>query len=127
MDIKITEKKEEPLLSRTEIIADITADITPKKQELKTKFASVLKVDEKLVAVKHIYTKFGSKKSKAIVYQYTNEEELKKIEPKEKEKKEVKEEKKEEKKEEPKPKKEKEEKKEEKKEEPKPKKEEKKD
>ncbi len=67
MDIKITEKNEKPLLSRTEITADITADITPKKQELKTKFASILSVDEKLVAVKHVYTQFGSKKSKAFL------------------------------------------------------------
>lgn len=91
MDVKITEKKEAPLLHRIEIIADVASEnVTPSKEELKNKCASVLNTDKNLIVIKKIITSFGSKKSKAIIYQYKDEKKLKTIEPKEKEKKEIK-------------------------------------
>ena len=103
MDVKITEKKESPLLYRTEIMADITGEkATPSKDELKKKCASILKADEKLIVVKKITTSFGSTNAKAVLYQYKDEKKLKSIEPKEKKKEEKKEGEAEEKKEAPK-------------------------
>lgn len=102
MDVKITEKKEAPLLHRTEIMADVVSEnVTPSKEELKNKCASVLNTDKNLIVIKKIITSFGSKKSKARIYQYKDEKKLKIIEPKEKEEKGVKQ-KPEEQKEEPK-------------------------
>jgi|TARA_B100001971_G_C18201828_1_gene545096 ribosomal protein S24E len=118
MDVKITEKKESPLLYRTEIMADITGEkATPSKVELKKKCASILKADEKLIVIKKITTTFGSTNAKAELYQYKDEKKLKSIEHKEKKKEEKKEGEAEEKKEEAKPEEKKEAPKEEKKEE----------
>jgi len=124
MDLKITEEKETSLLSRKEIAADITfKGPTPSKEDVKKQLASSLKSDEKLIVIKNIITSFGSESAKVVAYMYMNEEDMKRIEPKVKEKKEAKpKEDKREEKEAPKkeePKKEKTEKKEEKKQEPK--------
>lgn len=84
--LRITEKKEEPLLSRTKIMAEIDFDnITPKKEELKSKIASSLNAAEKLVVVRSAYTRFGKRNANAIAYCYKSEESLKNIEPKQKE------------------------------------------
>jgi len=89
MELKITEKKEDVLLSRKEIIAQITfKGATPSKEEIKKQLVSALKADEKLIVTKNVFTSFGSETAKVIAYQYVNEKDMKKIEPKEKEKKE---------------------------------------
>lgn len=91
MELKITEEKETSLLSRKEIAADITfKGATPSKEEVKKQLTSSLKADEKLVIVKTIFTSFGSETAKVVAYQYMNEEDMKRIEPKEKGKKEAK-------------------------------------
>ena len=91
MELEITEKKEEPLLSRIKIKAEIDFDnVTPSKEELKSRIASSLNASENLIVVKNIYTKFGEKKANALAYCYKSEEDIKKIEPKPKKKKEVK-------------------------------------
>lgn len=88
MELKIIDKKEQPLLSRTEIVAEAVFDAaTPSKQDIKSKIASLVKSNENLVVVRHIYTEFGAKKAKILAYSYINDAELKKIEPKKKEKK----------------------------------------
>ncbi|MBL7054449.1 hypothetical protein ISS05_01690 [Candidatus Woesearchaeota archaeon] len=119
MDLKITEKKEEPLSSRIQLTGELDFEAaTPSYKEVKKKIASSLSCDEKLIVIRHIYTKFGIRKADFLAYLYNKEEDMKKIEPKKKEKKGAKpeeEEKPEEKKEESKESKE--EKKEEKKEE----------
>jgi len=85
MELKITEKKEEPLLSRVLITAEAAFEnATPSNKEVKAKLASALKADEKLIVIKHIYTGFVQRKAKVIAYVYSSEEEQKKIEPKEK-------------------------------------------
>ncbi|MBI2655281.1 hypothetical protein HYX06_02545 [Candidatus Woesearchaeota archaeon] len=88
MQIDIAEKKEEPLLSRTMVRANMDFDrSTPSYPETAALLASSLKADEKLIAIRHIYTHFGSKKARIIAYIYTDEGKKKAVEPKPKEKK----------------------------------------
>lgn len=91
VQLNITSKKEEPLLSRTMVNASLEFEkSTPSYPEVATLLASHLKTDEKLVAIKHIYNSFGAKKAEVIAYAYADESKKQLIEPKIKEKKEKK-------------------------------------
>lgn len=88
MNIKILEQKQEPLLSRTEVKAELSFEgATPSNEELKKALATQLKADENLVVIKSIYTEFGIAKATATAYIYTDKKALESIEPKPKEKK----------------------------------------
>ena len=88
LQIEIAEKKEEPLLSRTMVKANLEFDkSTPSYAETTSLLASSLKTDEKLIAIRHIYTSFGDKKAQIIAYLYADESKKQMIEPKLKEKK----------------------------------------
>ena len=108
MELKIINKKEDPLLARTKVESEIIFDKgTVSREEIKSKLGKDLGKDEKLIVVKGIYTKYGLKKATNLSYVYENEEALKRIEIEKKEKigkKEAKSEKPEAKKEEQKPK-----------------------
>ena len=81
MDLKIIEKREEPLLSRTKIISEVNFEAaTPSTKEVKSKIASSLNADENLIVVKHIYTEFGFKKADVSAYLYKDEKEMENIE-----------------------------------------------
>tara|TARA_Y100000031_G_C8184019_1_gene367977 strand:- start:253 stop:669 length:417 start_codon:yes stop_codon:yes gene_type:complete len=87
MDLKIINKKEDPLLSRTKIESEIVCEkATPSRADVKSKLAKDLGKDEKLIVVKNIYTLYGLKKSKSLSYVYENEEALKSIEVEKKKK-----------------------------------------
>ena len=87
MDLKIIEKKEEPLLSRTKIISEINFEAkTPSKKEVASKLASSLNAAENLIVVKNIYTEFGFKKANVTACLYKDEKEMKNIEIKPKKK-----------------------------------------
>ena len=89
MNLKIISQTEEPLLSRTNIKASISFEAqTPSTEDVKKQLASAAKKDEKLVVIKKIATHYGSREADVDAYIYTSEEEMKKIEPKPKEKKE---------------------------------------
>ena len=91
MQIIITNKKEEPLLSRTQINATLEFEkSTPSYAETIPLLATHLKTDEKLIAIRHIYNSFGAKKADVIAYLYTDEHKKQFIEPKLKVKKEKK-------------------------------------
>ena len=91
VQISVTNKKEEPLLSRTILNATLEFEkATPSYQEVSTLLATHLKTDEKLIAIRHIYTLFGSKRAEVIAYVYSDENKKMFIEPKVKEKKEKK-------------------------------------
>lgn len=91
VQIIITDKKEEPLLSRTAVKATLEFEkATPSYQEVSPLLASQLKADEKLLAIKHIYNHFGSKRADIIAYIYNDETKKQLIEPKIKQKKEKK-------------------------------------
>ena len=88
MNLEITDKKENPLLSRTEVKGTIGFDkATPSNAEVKKAIAEKAKADESLIVVKNIYTDFGSTNANFNAYIYTNKDEMAKIEPKKKEKK----------------------------------------
>ena len=88
MQMDVVEKKPEMLLSRTMVRANVDFDkSTPSYKEMGSLIASHLKTDEKLVAIRHIYTAFGRKKAEVIAYIYSDEEKKQSIEPKLKEKK----------------------------------------
>jgi len=92
MDLKITERIEESLLSRAKIISKISFEAaTPSEKEVKSKIASSLNADENLVVVKHIYTDFGFKRADVSAYLYKDEKEMENIEIKPKKKDEAKE------------------------------------
>ena len=81
MELKIISKKEEPLLSRTKVEAEVVFEkATPSREEIKSKLATDLGKDGKLIVVKGIYTIRGLKKAKNISYVYENEDYLKRIE-----------------------------------------------
>ncbi|MDP3765168.1 MAG: hypothetical protein Q8R04_01520 [Nanoarchaeota archaeon] len=88
MQINITAKKEEPLLSRTMVKATLDFEkATPQYPEVTSLLAMHLKADEKLIAIRHIYNSFGNKKAEVIAYVYSDENKKQFIEPKLKEKK----------------------------------------
>ena len=92
MNIEMKSEAESPLLCRREVKAEISFDkVTPSNDDVKKAVAAKLKVDESLVAVKHIYTKFGKRYADVFAYIYASKEALDKIEPKKKEKKQKKE------------------------------------
>ena len=81
MELKIVSKKEYPLLSRTKIEAEVVFEKeTPSREEIRSKLATDLGKDSKLIVVKQIYTIRGLKKAKNISYVYENEDFLKRIE-----------------------------------------------
>jgi len=85
MSIKIIEKKENPLLSRIKVLAEITFQkATPSNDSVKKQIASEVKADENLVVVKNIYTQYGSTSAKVTALVYNSKEDLEKIEPKSK-------------------------------------------
>lgn len=87
MEITILDKKDESLLSRKVVTADISFQgVTPSKVEIKKKVAALLKADEKVIAIKKVKTLFGQEKAKLTLYEYDSEKSLKDIEPKCKEK-----------------------------------------
>jgi ribosomal protein S24E len=88
MAFKLDKTEEKPLLARKEVAGKMTFEgkATPSNADVAKAIASELKTDEKLVVVKHIYTAFGSCEAEIQAYVYNTEEDLKKIEPKEKKK-----------------------------------------
>ncbi len=88
MNITNMQKNEKPLLARIEVTADISYEnVTPSKEELRTKLAENLKTDKELVVVKKINNRFGARDADATAYVYKTNEDLLRIEPKKKEKK----------------------------------------
>ena len=88
MQLTITEKKEEPMLSRTMLNGIIEFEnATPSYKDVSSLIASQLNADEKVVVIRHVYTSFGNKNAQVIAYVYSDEAKKNSIEPKPKEKK----------------------------------------
>ena len=83
MELNIVKEVDMPLLSRKRISLEFTSDKeTPSRKSLITKIAEKTKAKPELVIVKHIYTKYGSRNSKAIVHVYNNKKDMENIEEK---------------------------------------------
>ena len=88
MELKINNKKNEPLLSRVRIESDMTfVKATPSINDVRAALSTQLGKDKNLVVVKTIYNEFGSRKAKGVAYLYENEEILKRFEAKKEKKK----------------------------------------
>ncbi len=81
MKLEIIKERETPLLSRTRVTLKAEYEgATPSRLELKKLVANKIKSDEKLVVLKHIYTRFGKNSAKIIAHIYQNEKDMKKLE-----------------------------------------------
>ena len=92
--MKIISKHKSNLIDRTEVTAELihTGKPTPTTTEVKSQLAKSLDVDENLIIIKLIDTKFGHGLSRVNAYVYNNIDELKRTEVKQKKKKEKKQE-----------------------------------
>ena len=81
MKLEVIKERETPLLSRTRITLKAEYEgATPSRLELKKLVADKIKADEKLVVLKHIYTRFGKNSAKIIAHIYQNEKDMQKLE-----------------------------------------------
>jgi len=82
MEIKITEKKENALLNRTEIYAEIdnSGKPTPTRKEIKEKLSALLSANKDLIVIKKLDQSFGPI-TKCFAVIYKSAEDLKKTEP----------------------------------------------
>ena len=82
MNLKITEEKQNKLLSRKEITAEMTHEgPTPGYAAMKKALAKELKADESLIAIQHIYPYFGEPKVRIIANIYDNKDKMEELEP----------------------------------------------
>ena len=78
MEISIKEKKENPLLRRTEVRFEIAFDgATPSRVEAKARVCAVLKADPDLTVIDEIRQGFGSKAVEGYAKVYADAEALK--------------------------------------------------
>lgn len=78
MELKITTKQEKPLLSRTEIFAEMTfAGATPSTENVKKEIAKQTKTSEELVHIKKISTAFGYQTAKVEAQVYKDAKTMK--------------------------------------------------
>ncbi|MAG07854.1 hypothetical protein CMO89_00095 [Candidatus Woesearchaeota archaeon] len=83
MNVDIKDKKENQLLHRTEVRAELVySGKTPSKEEVKKFISGKLSSDPELTVVKKVETVFGLEKANVLVYVYKGKEKLKKVEPK---------------------------------------------
>lgn len=78
--LNILEEKKNPLFKRTEIIASIETEITPKRTEIAEAFSKKLSVPLANIVVKNIFGSFGSKVFKINASIYNSQEAKEKIE-----------------------------------------------
>jgi len=78
MELKITTKQERPLLSRTDVFAEITfIGATPSTEIVKKEIAKQTKANEQLIHIKKIATEFGYQKAKVEAHIYKDEKTMK--------------------------------------------------
>ncbi len=83
LEIKISQKTEQPLLSRTELLGAISFEaVTPSRLEVRKKLSEAIKADESLIMVTEIRTSFGEKSAKIRAHVYKTKEEASKFESK---------------------------------------------
>lgn len=83
MNLTISEKKENALLSRMEITARLQFEgVTPDRKSVQQEVAKQLKAKEPMVVVKQIATEFGAPFAKVTAYVYSNEAAMTRLERK---------------------------------------------
>jgi len=82
LKIEYLERKENPLLNRTEVTALVHHEgPTPRRSEVKARISAELDADPDLVIVDKIEQEFGRPVSRCFVKIYKDRESLEKIEP----------------------------------------------
>jgi len=83
MELKITDQKENPLLLRKEVRAELSFDkATPSNAEVAKALAAKLSASEDAIVVKKIAGGFGKLTASVTAYVYASKEQKDKIEPK---------------------------------------------
>jgi ribosomal protein S24E len=83
MKVELQKEKELPLMSRKRATFTVECEgATPARKDLVKEIAKKINVSEKLIVVKHIYSKFGFTGAKVIVHIYKNEADMNKFEHK---------------------------------------------
>ena len=83
MELKISQKTEQPLFAREELHGIIGFDgATPSRAEVRKKLAESIKSDEGMVVVNLIDPDFGSKSAKLTAHVYKTKDDLEKYESK---------------------------------------------
>ena len=82
--LKKTKESDIALLDRKRIVYEFSHSgaSTPSRKSLKEEIAKSLAIDPNLIAIRHIFGRFGSNSSKVIVHVYKDEKMLKYLEPK---------------------------------------------
>ena len=82
MEVEITKQTEAPLLGRHRVTSMVTFEggATPSILKLKEVLASKLKVNKDLVAIRHVYQRFGFSQVKLIAHVYKKREDLLQLE-----------------------------------------------
>lgn len=72
-----------PLLSRKRIVLEVEnhKTTTPSRVKIRSEIAKHLKAKEELVAIRHIYQKYGGEKTKIIAHIYDNEQVRNRLDP----------------------------------------------
>jgi len=83
MELEIIEKRENPLLNRTEIKFRVKhqGEKTPERELVKNDLAEMLKVNKNLVIIDHIRPSFGMAISSGYAKIYKSIEDVKRVEP----------------------------------------------
>ena len=61
--MKIKHEKENPLLARKEVVAEIESDATPKRADVQNQIATLMKVAADHVVVRKVQNAFGDRKA----------------------------------------------------------------
>ncbi len=81
MSIEVLKEQEVPLLSRKRYTLEVDSPKqTMSRKELVKLVAEKIKSKPELVVVKHIYTRYGSRKSKVIAHSYKDKKDMERIE-----------------------------------------------
>lgn len=81
MKLELLKQVDAPLLARKRVSLMASFDgKTPSNDEVKKEIASLLKTKEELVAIRHIYQRYGQSNAKIIAHVYDKVEDLKAIE-----------------------------------------------
>jgi len=81
MELEITKQRDYPLLKRKRVTAMCEfAGPTPSIVQFKDSFSAKLKVNKELIAIRHVYQRFGKSRAKVMVHVYENKEDKEKLE-----------------------------------------------
>ncbi len=83
MELKVIERKENPLLQRTEVrfVVRHPHGPTPSRMEVRARLASELGVGEELIVIQKMASLYGQQVASGIAHVYRSVEELHKLEP----------------------------------------------